>query len=337
MEKLGILKSKIVGLSKILNEIVLTPRLVSDPENTLSAIKVDDNTIRTFGRLADTTIQDTFHDLSAIIEFLSTYLPSKIGVPLSEILMPGLTSRLVSTWLAHAVPSTLDGMTEYQGVLGLVQDFAEKINSLGWTGGTQLREWVERAPQTWLTKRRETSLDKVRIVLSKGLGATKAVEREETQTVSQGDGVFAPNGGGDDWDAGWSDEEKETTDHETRGHNLGEEDVSAWGLDDETEDKTASSTPNEAATADDDDDVDQAWGWGDDDDVAPGAPSDTAVLQRSAPKSNGNNPISANKVRQITLKETYTITAVPEMILDIVTQIIFDAESLAHPRFVSRL
>ncbi len=337
MEKLGILKSKIVGLNKILNEIVLTPRLVLNPGNTLSAIKVDDNTIRTVGRLADTTIQDTFDDLSAIIEFLSTYLPSKIGVPLSEILMPGLTSRLVSTWLADAVPSTLDGMTEYQGVLGLVQDLAESINSTGWTGGTQLREWVERAPQTWLTKRRETSLDKVRIVLSKGLGATKAVEREETQAVSQGDGVFAPNGGGDDWDAGWSDEEKETTDHETHGHNLGKEDVSAWGLDDETEDKTASSTPKEAAAADNDDDVGQAWGWGDDDDVAPGAPSDTAVLQRSASKSNGNNPVSADKVRQITLKETYTITAVPEMILNMVTQIIFDAESLAHPRFVSKL
>ncbi|KAI9759554.1 MAG: ribosome biogenesis protein ytm1, partial [Candelina submexicana] len=333
MGKLGILKDKIDILCKSLNEIFLVPRLVFDSYHTLAHIKVDDDTVRVSGRLADSTIRNTFDDIQQVMEYLTTHLPLRIVELLSDILMPGLTSRLVSIWLTDAVPSTLEGTTEYHEVQALVQNFVECIGPFGKSGENHLTEWVERAPQIWLTKRKETSLDGVRAILSNGLGTTKAVEREETQAVSRDDGVFKHNGGEDGWDAKWSDEEEEKTDQGSRDENVGEEDVSAWGLDDDTDARPESSTPAEAAATDDDDDddVDQAWGWGDDVDTTPDHPPLVATKQRSAPKSNGANTELGNKVRHITLKETYTITAVPEAILDIVTQIVSDAKSLAHP------
>ncbi|KAI9724473.1 MAG: hypothetical protein M1812_000541 [Candelaria pacifica] len=329
MDKLGILKAKVDGLCKSLNEIILIPRLVFSSENTLALIKIDDKTIQVSGRLADCTIQDTFDDILLVVKYLSTHLPSEIGVSLLDILLPGLTSRLVSTWLADAVPSTLEGIDEYQEVLALVQTFIKDIHQLGRVGGNQLTDWVERAPQIWLTKRKETTLTRVRNVLSNGLGATHAVEREETQAVSRGDGVFSHDGGEDDWDVGWSDEEEETKNQEPHEDKVEEEDVSAWGLDDDTDDKPSSTRRTEAETAGDDEDVDQAWGWGDDDGATPSNTHDTVAKEGPALKSNGANLEPPNKVRQITLKETYTVTAVPRAILDLVFQIVSDAESLA--------
>jgi protein transport protein DSL1/ZW10 len=76
--------------------------------------------------------------------------------------MPKLCSKIKETWLDSAIPASLDDMTAFRKAIALVQVFANNLKTLQWTGADELQEWVMNAPRTWLTKRRETSLDWIR-------------------------------------------------------------------------------------------------------------------------------------------------------------------------------
>ena len=71
-------------------------------------------------------------------------------------------------WLNTAVPSSLDDMIDYQRALAQVEDFAGKLQSLGWPGVESFNDWVSNAPKVWLAKRRETALDWTRNEISLG-------------------------------------------------------------------------------------------------------------------------------------------------------------------------
>lgn len=311
---------------KDFDTVILTPRLQPQSDGTVGSLRIEGNDIHISERLLDTSIATLSVDISSIIEYLATRLPSSVAVPLSEVLMPSLTSRLISVWLSPSIPPDLDGMTDFQAILGIVLKYADKVESYGWHGKDELVEWVERAPRVWLTKRRETSLDRVRRLLVRGLGNAKTVERIETQVVSRGDDLFTGNKGGDDWDAGWSDNDEDEPPHSKKPPprpEEEEEDVSAWGLDEDTNEEQTVKDPEPYGASDVDND---AWGWRDDNDDGDVSPKATS------PRDNGNHTTSHRTEREVTLKETYNITALPEEIFEIITQIVADAETLAHPR-----
>ena len=289
-------------------------------------LRIEGNDIHISERLSDSSIATLSVDISSIIDYLATRLPASVAVPLSEVLMPSLTSRLISVWLSPSIPPDLDGMRDFQAILAVVLDYADKVESYGWHGKDDLVEWVERAPRVWLTKRRETSLDRVRRLLVSGLGNKKTVERIETQVVTHEDDLFTGNKGGDDWDAGWSDKDEDEPPNSSKSSPRGEEEeeeegVSAWGLDEDTnEEQTAKDQETHGASDVDND----AWGWRDDNDEGEGSP------RAASPRDNGNHT-SHRTEREVTLKETYNVTALPEEILEIIKQIVADAETLAHP------
>lgn len=82
--------------------------------------------------------------------------------------MPRICSQIKDTWLDSAVPSSLEDMEAFQKAIALVQMFAETLDSMGWTGSHELHDWVLDSPKIWLAKRRETSLDEIRLRLSSG-------------------------------------------------------------------------------------------------------------------------------------------------------------------------
>lgn len=274
-----------------------------------------------------------------LVDYLSVHLPPAIAIPLSEILMPSLISRLESGPLLSSVPADLEGIADFQYTLDLVLSFANTLDKHGWHGKTSLVEWTNQAPRVWLGKRRETSLQKVREALLKGLGEPRAVERIETQTVSKDEGMFAAKGSNDDWNAHWSDEEKEDnldlslSRHDETPEEVVEEDVSAWGLEDDT---TKESKGQRNSQTDNITDESDAWGWGDEDDTAGSSKApDLPPRQARPPNINGGAGPKLSAERQMTLKETYHITALPEQILEVIIQVISDVERLSQPESVS--
>ncbi|KAL6716444.1 ribosome biogenesis protein ytm1 [Lecanora helva] len=299
-------------------------RIVVDPAKACIQVRQE-----TEGPSSDLSAQTVFHDMTLLIQFLRTEFPPSIYDPLARLLIPRLVSRLVSTWLASAVPENLDFMQEFGGTLSLVKQFGDTLENYRWPGKRELTKWRDSIPDIWLRKRKELSLDRVRTLLSQGLGTTKIVERTETQVLSPNDEVFASNSVGEDWNAGWSDEQTSPTaakhfPHATEAvQSEDEEDVSAWGLD-EKQPTATQGTPSSAGNEVEETD---AWGWGDEDedeDEETKTPQKANSIPNTT-KVNGKSLPAQAAEREVTLTETYTITSLPKEILVIINQVISDA------------
>ena len=332
MTKLQLFDDVLLPLCKDLEMLVVVPRLQVEAGGTVGRLKIDGDEISVLGQSSDLSAEALFSDLDSIIAFLRTRLPSLIIGPLASHLMPRLISRLISTWLASAVPEDLDGMEGFHNTMSLVQSFGNSLDAYQWPGRHELVEWTRSIPKVWLRKRQETSLNQIRRLLSKGIGSTETVERVETQILSRHDEVFASQSGSDDWNAGWSDDESgsptKTQPPSTTSAAEGEdeEDVSAWGLDDEKEHGAGHEDQEKHAAADVDAD---AWGWGDENEGEEN--KKPSSHPRPTPKKSQSNGISRapeQAEREVTLKERYNVTSLPQEILEMISQIISDAEKL---------
>jgi len=336
LDKLQLLEKTIDILYQRFDSLILSPRLNLATDGTTAAISASGDNIQAVGRNQDLSVQHLFRDLNVIIEYLSARLPQSISILLSQILLPSLIPRLISTWLSSSVPPSLEGIREYQDILALAVKLEEDIESVGWTAKGELSDWVERAPRVWLTRRREVSLNSVRTILSRGFGKVRSVERVETQTMSRKEEIIndSGGGGGDSWNEGWSDDENEKPQaQEVKPSTEGEEDVSAWGLDVDLEvegdPQEALGPPVTEGDKGDAGDAWDAWGWGDDGNIEP-TPSPSGT------KDTGDvgNGAGYEMDREVILKETYNITAIPEAILETIEKVVDDAETLSLPEYV---
>ena len=335
MKLCGLLDEKVGSLGKTVDRLLFTPYLNIYAADRQPGIEVHERSIAVIQRDVRPHLEDLFSDFALIIAFLTSRLPPAIIPTLSEGLMLSLVPRLTSGPMAFSIRPDLDGIPILEKVAKLVKTFAQELEKYKWHGAPELYDWINRIPNVWLDRRREHSLYELRSLLMKGLGESRKVERIETQTVSQEDNVFNEAGGQDDWDAKWSDEEdKETTAALTSSvHGLqgdaDEEDGSAWGLDDEEPPK-----PNGNGEDGDDEDGD-AWGWGDDDGHTQPEPSQPPLASNHAYQARRRRASVAPKERKITLRENYNITAIPEQMLEVITQTVLDAGSLLRPKYTA--
>lgn len=327
---LSIFDGLVQRLGRDADRVLLRPRLVMDRDGQLAKVSTSDEELSCSRDNEDTGYGAMFNDLHTIFDFLATRLPPSIGVPLSDTLMPALTTRLEEHWLEPAVPLDIADMPAFQQTLSSVLSLVEHIDRLGWHGSKQLKDWVQSAPRTWLTKRREAVLGDVRRMVFVGLKDTKTVERVETQMLSKADSLFAARDGGDDeWDTAWDEPEEQTAQPASRGHAAPEqkmadgEDGNAWATED-GEDEV-----KEGGTGEDD-----AWGWGDEE-ASQQLKTELAAQRPTPSKVNGDGPAAdkASAEREMTLRETFMVTSVPEHLLSIVKSVISDAESLAGPDY----
>lgn len=332
LSTLNLLEGYVSTFCGQLDTVILMPRLKIKAGGTVSILQIENDGIKIDGESNDFTVEKLLRDMNLLIEFLHAQLPSSVSSLLAEQLMPHLSSRLISNWLSLEVPTDIKEFSNFQSVLAKVAQFADVLDSYGWRGKDRLIEWSNQISHVWLNKRKETSLDKVRKLLAAGLGKSESVERVETRVLSREDDVFKAKSGDDGWNAEWSDEEggdtgkmtKPSDAKGTRIANKGEdeegEDVSAWGLADENTDGTRKENP---ALSDVGNDEADAWGWGDENE-------DTEAPQPA--NINGHHEEPDHTAREVTLKETYNITALPKEILEMITHLISDAETLRSPR-----
>jgi centromere/kinetochore protein ZW10 len=310
---------------------------------TLPAIMSDGEVLRAEGE-SDRTIDTLFADMDRVFSFFAERLPPDLIESMSALMMPEVVSRIISVWLDLAVPASLDEMDKFEDVMASAKKFCARLTELKYFGFNELQEWVENAPRVWLAKCRETALDTVRIRLSGGLGSPKQVERVEKQMVSRAEGqelVAAPNPvaatDDDDWGAAWDDEgdepneevaQPQQADQNQVGAEVEEEAADAWGWGDDGEaqeaaDPQSHELQSEAQT----DDAAEAWGWGDDD--PHGVAGDETATRP---------PIAVpEQTREMTLKETYNISSMPEPVLQLIFAILEDGATLTRTEYVTLL
>ncbi|KAJ5105495.1 hypothetical protein NUU61_002842 [Penicillium alfredii] len=313
---------------------IIDPILLARPDGTSYGVVVTDSGVRVDSEPSKATIAETLDRITNVLGYLRQNLPSSITATFPESLIPGIASKAISAWLSPAIPTDLDGLGRFEKTLENVLQFTQTIVSWGWNGQEELVSWVNQAPRLWLTRRRVDSLDSVRKVLSASQGTTRQVERIEKEKVSQADGALLENTT-DDWDADWDYEKEDAPEQATTAQpDDDDEDVSAWGLDEETqEEATQEEAKPDAATSteEEDDDAGDAWGWGDEDDQqSNGSPSKPKAAAASKPTNEESTAPSASP-KEVTLKEVYTVTDIPGSILQILRQQIADSKDISQP------
>lgn len=322
------------------DQAIVGPRM--DLEGSaLPAVVVDGNVLSVKGE-ADKTIDALFADLDRVFTYFAERLPPDLIDSVSALMMPEVISRIISDWLASAVPASLKEMDRFESIMASARQFCTRLSELKFAGFNELQEWVEDAPKVWLAKCRETALDTVRVRLSGGLGSSKQVERVEKQMVSRAEVqelAHAPATAAateeDDWGAAWDDEgdqEPENPPEPAKGDQepaeAHEEDgADAWGWGDEGDtQESAEPQPEEPKTdaRGEDDDGGDAWGWGDEDTHAE-PQSQSATKPSAASATTGTI-----EQREMTLKETYNISSMPEPVLQLVFAILEDGATLTQ-------
>jgi protein transport protein DSL1/ZW10 len=260
--------------------------------------------------------------LRQAIKFLYTHLPDLAVKEVGQQLMPNLVCTLIETRLSPKVPTELSDISTLQATLDAVSALANDLKSFRWPGFKELQLWVSQLPLIWLEKRKMASLNALRNALSTPHGPTREVERVERQAIAKQD-VDAMNGVVDDWDAGWDEDAQEKPDQ-------ADEEASGWGFDDEEEEP--SKKLNEHQQGETDDSAD-AWGWDDDNDASEKKKTPSPKTQRKQP-SNGEH-LDPSTEQEITLVERYTITNVPDHVLEIIGKDLRDAEEVKESAYSS--
>lgn len=306
---------------------ILDPVLLPNVDNYSHGVRVEESSIAVDPEPSPASVSDVLGYIARIFSFLRRSLPDSILISLSDSFIPAVSSKIISHWLSSAIPTELDGLDEFEATLNHVLQFTKTIESLGWYGQEELVSWANQAPRLWLMRRRVDSLDQVRQVLAASNWDPRQVERIEKRQVSETDEVLLDNSASDDWDASWDDEKEETASN-------ADEDVSAWGLDDDTDDADDTKATKPDVPDADEDEARDAWGWAEDDE------DDQAPAEKVEPKKTIAEPVNGNEAgtrinpKEITLRESYTITDVPDSIIRIIRQQISDSETISKPSYV---
>lgn len=317
-------------LQKDILSAIVDPILVPGIEFQNRGVRVVDSGIQIEPETSKATVSEVLDRIAQVLDYLQKSLPASISASFSDYLVPTLSSKIISSWLSSAIPTELEGLGEFEATLDHILKFAQSVESFGWHGHEELVSWVNQAPRLWLTGRRVDSLDQVRKVLAASHGTTKQVERVEKEQVSKADEAMLDNGPSDDWDAGWDDENDEGANGKPAESAEDEEDVSAWGLDDDAKEGAPEAKPDTAAPAEEDD-ADDAWGWGDEEDEQPQKESSQPPTATKPKTAKNYEESKGSSSREVTLRETYMATDIPDSILNVLRRQITDSEAIAQP------
>lgn len=333
---LDLLDDNISRLSIILKKEVVEPLFLIAPGSGERAASVaeSDQGLKLQGHSSTLDIDALIGNASTVISYLHKHLPTEVSNRVSESLMPPLISRLISHGLSVAIPTQIERSSELKPLLALVKEFAGTLDSFGWVGASDLNEWVENIPRNWLSKKRESSIAQIRVFLSTKLAEKKTIERIETEVIKNGDLLGPKEEPVDDWNEDWSDEGA-TDDSSGRNHAVQEEDeeTSAWDMDaDGPAYQPGSDNSRNGHQPDDEEETTDAWDW--DDQNPSSAPSSPKKVRKQPSKValvNGHSRKSPSSNKEVTLRETYTVSGIPDELYDLIIQFSEDAAALRRP------
>lgn len=267
-------------------------------------------------------------------------------------MLPGVIRDVTKVWLDSAVPASLQEMDTFQIVIAAAKDFCSALKALGFSNLGDLQDWTENAPRVWLSKCREAALDSVRVKLSQGIGTSRQVERVEKQIISKSQGEqLAANGATTDADdQGWGawDDGEENANEQAVGNTQqapgdgdggaeGEDDgTDAWGWgDDDAEQGENAGGPEQPKTTVEEDDPTEAWGWGDEANEVEDATLETKPA--TAPVAKAKPPTSSTEAqsREVTFKEIYNISSMPQPVLDLIHSLAEDGAALTQDTYAN--
>lgn len=325
---------------------IVLPRMTNN-SSSLPRIRASRDILELDGK-ADLTIEALVSDLKSMCTLLADKLPRDLLNSLCKFMMVDLIPRLVRDWLTPAIPTSLDNIPDFDRMIEETGELCQLLEEKGYTHYDELQQWVDNAPNIWLGKCTETALDTIRAQLGKGIGQPRQVEKVEKHMVSvsegkelstTGAGASAETNDWGDWgDAGdaWDDqdegqqdaEDKPKEDVRQRTASTGVEDdgADAWGWGDEEPEKAEQPAveTKPKAPEDDEDDSTAAWGWDDE-----GGVEETPVQPTAkAPSKQTRSVQPAHATRELVLKETYHISAMPEPLLELISALLEDGAIL---------
>ncbi|KAK2748302.1 hypothetical protein FQN57_000960 [Myotisia sp. PD_48] len=334
LANLQILANIVDCTRKSLLKHILYPVLSPKNRTKYGKLELEGDCIQLQYQTTKPTVSDVMTSIASVFSYLKTRLPDQILSTMAPSLAEDLIPLLISEWLSPAIPVTLQDMNDFQSIIDNIDRFSSMLTNFGLEEPAPLATWRSQLPRLWLSRRRSHALDQVRFAIFRDAGAYKTVERTEKQQVAESDELFQAENGNNEWDADWGNEEEE----EEKAKNdapveaekdTGDEDMSAWGLDDDD---------THEETRDDDipeEDVNDAWGWGDDENDNPDDASSPEGKNPSHKHQNlttpGNGHPLSTVQKEIVLTETYSVTGVPDAIIEIITTQISDAENLQLP------
>ncbi|KJK94719.1 hypothetical protein H633G_01436 [Metarhizium anisopliae BRIP 53284] len=275
---------------------------------------------------SDGSVAALLSDLELVLVFVAKKVPMELLDSLVNFMMPDLTPRLIQQWLNPAVPSSLSEIPTFQSIIQVSQTFCTALETNGYTGFDELKEWVSKSHMTWLGRCRESALDKIRTKLANGIGKPKQVEKIEKHMVTVAEGKeLATTGAGaaadtNDWGAAWDDAWNDQTQEPEPPTQAKEDDgADAWGWEDDDDSKQAAGDAKESEV--EDDAGADAWGWGDEETSA------EPEVSKPSPKKQKMES-SPEKTRELVLKETYYISCMPEPVLGLIMAVLEDGAAL---------
>ncbi|RMZ92649.1 hypothetical protein DV736_g75, partial [Chaetothyriales sp. CBS 134916] len=276
------------------------------------------------------------HFLIAFWDFLESSLPPRLVKSVAGHLIPTAIDILIADWLTPAIPIHLHELSALDELQKNVSGLASYLNEHAWPGTAKLSKWIDDAPSFWLANRKAESLDAVRKAFSASKGYLHQVERIERQpapTVPADNKADQADQADDDWNTSWDPGEAHAVDDTA-------DDTSAWDFDNgdqvspvKTLQNGNDHTPNSRESGGEEAD---GWGWGDDDDD-----SDATAPPKTAKGDDHNNLHTNSRLGasatadDLKLIEYYSITDMPDHLIDIVGRDIQDSISLAQVQHAS--
>ncbi|KIX00403.1 uncharacterized protein Z518_10542 [Rhinocladiella mackenziei CBS 650.93] len=271
------------------------------------------------------------------IKFLHSSLSETIQKAAAKHVLPDLMALLATDWLNPGLPTELTELDRLDEMQQQVNRILDRLKPLKWEGQAQLQGWMDEIHRAWLNQRKAATLDAVRTAFASSKGTLRQVERVERQMVpaateeeSQAEDDTI------DWDAGWDDDNKDkaTTAETTKPDD--DEDASGWGFDDdddENQEKKGEENGHPTQTDGDDNDAGDAWGWGDGDESPEETKSEPTSKDHSRQVNGANKPKKVEKV--VTLSEFYSISEIPDRLVEIIGRDISDAQIIQETQHKS--
>ncbi|KAL9112462.1 MAG: hypothetical protein Q9227_003304 [Pyrenula ochraceoflavens] len=343
LRRLGSLDRSLSRLSRYIEARFLSTALSQNPKGSF-VIEAGNtaNEIRSSRTEVKIHTLQALDSLKVLTNFMLNSVPSSIQAALAENVTSFAISSFISEWLTPSIPLELSHLENFTAIQSLIQEYANSLPAFLHKSKEQLTEFLDRVPRMWLTKRRMAALDHVRTTLRAGRRSNRTVERVERQKLKDNENTLELNGTKDEWDADWGDElEQHAEIDSTPSKANQDDDDSGWNFDNDDDDnnggeKETTARPSESV-ADNrgNEDEDDAWGWGDE------TTNDNEQSQNMQPgkshslTNGGQDKISdrPSGEKEVVLKETYTITDIPEAILENIHQQVDDSQTLGTIKF----
>ncbi|KIV78028.1 hypothetical protein PV11_09793 [Exophiala sideris] len=329
LDQLGDFQESVEPLTDKIKAFLLQP-LRQSSRLKMTAYKMEQNSISLELGRKTPTVELVLDFALDSIKFLQASLSGTLRAMAAKAILTDMMTVLVNDWLNPGLPTELtllDGLDELQN---RVRSILQELQTLQWDGQRQLQEWLEDIPRAWLNKRKAATLDAVRKALTVSKCNLRQVERVERQSMPRAieeHGIVKEDA--DAWDADWDEDAKDRANTNDLPIKDDQEDASGWGFEEEEDEDTSVDVPEDRIDQGRDDqgadDVGDAWGWDDD---SPVKTRSGPVNDQNQSHHNGPQPDLRDE-QEITLTEVYSISGIPDHIIEIIGKDISDAQTLS--------